>query len=463
MFFNEFDLLEGRIEYLYDTVDYFVIVENDTAHGGAPKELNYAANISRYRKYQKKILYFPMSTDRTRYNWKLQPPKNSLPDIGTYSPSMAMDIDQRNYISNALKLFKSTDIVMISDLDEIPNKLAIKTAIKNVNSKLPAVALIQDMFYYNLKQKQSTPWAGTIITTVGSITEKTPQWFRRNRWQLPNIRDAGWHLSYWNTIQNIQHKIKNFAHQEYNIPEFTDLEKIAERVKNGRDLFDRENAPEHARITFESVDRNTLPQDFLNVFSKYEPNQSFIPHFYQSVDGWFNDGDIVFYNEIVDKTKGAAHFVEIGSYKGRSSSFMAVKIANVNPQIKFDCVDTWIGSPEHQTGGDLEDPDVVNDKMFDIFKQNMEPVKDYYTAKRMTSIDASNTYADNSLDFVFIDANHTYESVKEDIVAWWPKVKLGGIISGHDYHIGAMGVIQATNELFDYVRTVSSCWWVEKV
>lgn len=463
MFFNEYDLLEGRLEYLYDTVDYFVIVENDRTHSGKTKPLNYAANIERYRKYQKKIIYCPVSTDITKYNWKLQPPKNSLPDVESYSPSMAMDIDQRNYISQALKMFKPTDYVLISDLDEIPSKQAIKTAVNSLNANVSAVALIQDMYYYNLKQKQSTPWAGTVITTNKSITERSPQWFRRNRWKLPNIRNAGWHLSYWNTIENIQNKIKNFAHQEYNTPEFTDLTKIVERVRQGRDLFDRENAPENVRITLEPVDRNTLPQDFLEVFAKFEPdNQKYIPHYYESVEGWFNPGDIAFYKEIVDQFTGPAHFVEIGSYKGKSSSFMAVEIANSGKYINFDCVDTWAGSPEHQAGGDLEDPDVVNDKMFDIFKQNMDPVKSYYRAKRMTSLEAAATYEDNSLDFVFIDADHSYEAVRADIIAWWPKVKPGGIISGHDYHMGAPGVINASNELLGYVRVTGSCWWHKK-
>ena len=70
-----------------------------------------------------------------------------------------------------------------------------------------------------------------------------------------------------------------------------------------------------------------------------------------------------------DKFTGPAHFVEVGSYKGRSTSFMAVEIANSGKQIKFDCVDTWEGSPEHQEGGDIEDLDVVNVTMFDVFKK----------------------------------------------------------------------------------------------
>ena len=65
-------------------------------------------------------------------------------------------------------------------------------------------------------------------------------------------------------------------------------------------------------------------------------------------------------------------------------------------------------------------------------------------------------------DLIFIDADHSYEAVREDIIAWWPKVKNGGIISGHDYQMGTPGVIAASNELLGYVRVTGSCWWHKK-
>lgn len=65
------------------------------------------------------------------------------------------------------------------------------------------------------------------------------------------------------------------------------------------------------------------------------------------------------------------------------------------------------------------------------------------------SLEAAKTFPDGSLDFVFIDGAHDYESVKADIQAWYPKVRQGGIVSGHDYYqgkSGGMGVIQAVDE-----------------
>jgi hypothetical protein len=61
---------------------------------------------------------------------------------------------------------------------------------------------------------------------------------------------------------------------------------------------------------------------------------------------------------------------------------------------------------------------------------------------------AASRFEDNSVDFVFIDADHEYESVKKDISAWYPKVRSGGVIAGHDFHDGGLGVQRAVREFF---------------
>jgi glycosyltransferase involved in cell wall biosynthesis len=122
---------------------------------------------------------------------------------------------------------------------------------------------------------------------------------------------------------------------------------------------------------------------------------------------------------------------------------MAVEIINSNKDIKFDCVDTWKGSIEH-TAYDV----ITEEKLYDVFLSNIEPVKQVVNPIRMTSVEASKLYEDNSLDFVFIDASHEYEDVKADILAWLPKVKIGGILAGHDYDTFE-GVNRAVDEIFN--------------
>lgn len=161
-------------------------------------------------------------------------------------------------------------------------------------------------------------------------------------------------------------------------------------------------------------------------------------HFYQNIQGWFGFQDL--YQEQVDRVQTPAHFVEIGAWQGKSTAYMAVAIAQSGKQIKFDVVDTWQGSLEHQ-----DDAIVKEQRLYDVFLNNIEPVKHIVNPQRMTSMEASKLYADHSLDFVFIDASHEYEDVLDDIRHWLPKVKPGGMLGGDDYNWP--GVNRAVKEL----------------
>ena len=109
---------------------------------------------------------------------------------------------------------------------------------------------------------------------------------------------------------------------------------------------------------------------------------------------------------------------------------------------------------------------------YKIFLSNIAPYKDKIKVIRKRSSDAAELIEDNSLDFVFIDGNHLYEYVKEDILLWAPKVKWGGIISGHDYtsdpdDVGKQwfhGVKKAVDELIPYANIVveAAVWWIKK-
>jgi len=178
-------------------------------------------------------------------------------------------------------------------------------------------------------------------------------------------------------------------------------------------------------------------------------------HFFQGIDGWFNFVSI--YNYAVDMGEDGDHFVEVGAWKGRSAAYMAVEIANSGKQIKFDVVDTWQGSEEHQT-----DQMVITDSLYNHFLENLKPVEAYYTPVRMTSLEAAAQYSDNSLDFVLLDASHTYEDVKADIQAWLPKVKSGGILAGDDYHHTWQGVVDAVTEMIPEPQIVDNVTWAYK-
>jgi hypothetical protein len=165
-------------------------------------------------------------------------------------------------------------------------------------------------------------------------------------------------------------------------------------------------------------------------------------------EDWFTFPNL--YSHVVQKYDSGSTFVEVGSWKGRSSSYMCVEIANSQKNINFFCVDTWQGSREHH----------VTEDLYWTFMQNMAPVKNFFVPWKMTSLQAAKLFDDRSIDFVFIDASHEYQDVKNDICAWFPKVKRGGILAGHDYDDNWPGVKQAVNECFKKVVVNEGCWAV---
>lgn len=164
-------------------------------------------------------------------------------------------------------------------------------------------------------------------------------------------------------------------------------------------------------------------------------------HFYQNIQGWFDFQN--HYTRMINEAADGAHFVEVGTWKGTSAAYMLVEIVNSGKNIKFDCVDTWKGSDE---AAHKNDRHIINDSLYEHFLSNLSPVEGKFTPVRLPSVEAAATYSDKSLDFVFIDAGHTYEDVKADIIAWLPKVKQGGWIGGHDY-TWCEGIRRACQEL----------------
>ena len=161
-----------------------------------------------------------------------------------------------------------------------------------------------------------------------------------------------------------------------------------------------------------------------------------IPHFWIDIQGWFDFDDI--YHDMVHKfaiENRKYKFAEVGCWKGKSTAFMAVEIANSEKDIDFYCIDTWKGSKEHITEDSkaFEPMCLTEDGIYDIFIKNMNHVLNYIKPMRMSSIEAASKFENDFFDFVFIDASHEYEDIKNDIDTWYPKVRYGGILAGHDY------------------------------
>ena len=188
-------------------------------------------------------------------------------------------------------------------------------------------------------------------------------------------------------------------------------------------------------------------------------------HFYQNTTGedWFDYQEI--YSQMISYFPDYAHFVEIGTWKGRSAAYMGVEIINSGKNIKFDCVDTWGGSEEHiDPNSYFYHPQILEDKnwLFNEFTKNILPVRHIINPIRKPSLETVYQYKDRSLDFVFIDAAHDYFNVKNDILAWYPKIKKGGFIGGHDYAGNFPGVNQAVEEIFGMLDSINGSWLYHK-
>jgi len=189
-------------------------------------------------------------------------------------------------------------------------------------------------------------------------------------------------------------------------------------------------------------------------------------HFYQNIgEDWMDFQQL--YSDMVNHFPDNSHFVEVGSWKGRSASYMAVEIYNSKKRIKFDCVDTWLGSVEHIVpNSPFFVKELIHDKdwLYYQFLNNTRPVCDIINPVRSSSLNSVNLYENRSLDFVFIDASHEYDDVKKDILSWYPKIKKGGIIAGHDFTTFE-GVKQAVHELIidkGMNYSLNNSYWVHK-
>jgi hypothetical protein len=167
---------------------------------------------------------------------------------------------------------------------------------------------------------------------------------------------------------------------------------------------------------------------------------------WKDISGWFEYPS--FYKKCFDCCEDNSTIVEVGSWFGRSTSYMGSLLKESNKNIKFYSVDTWEGSDEEPHHKIISELKSQGKTLFDEYLNNLKDcgVIDYVIPIKSTSIDAAKQFGDNSIDFLHIDASHDYDNVLADIIAWYPKVKPGGLITGDDYIWG--GVKKAVDEYF---------------
>lgn len=234
-FLNEFDLLKIRYEELKDVVDYFFVAESTMTFSGKFKP-TYLKNKNVQYENMKKII---------------------VDDMPQKANAWQRESFQRNKILEYLKDFDDEDIVIISDVDEIPDSNMV-LKIKDLLEENERVRLIHPTYYYYLNGKRCNMKCG------GAAKLKT---LRENNLNLQNLRvgsgkykcktyslKGGWHFSYLGGIESIQEKLKSFSHTEYNKEKFINKNNLESKIEAGEDILHRSS-----KVTYVEID-NSFPK-----------------------------------------------------------------------------------------------------------------------------------------------------------------------------------------------------------
>ncbi len=232
-FFNELDLLEFRLQLLDEHVAHFVIAESNFTHSGKPKPFHFEENKKRFEPWLHKIIYVPVYQSVEGLDFSRQET--------TYNPNSAawmLEYEQRNALSAATTVTDDEDLVLLSDLDEIPNPFLLKKI--NLKNGPVVLSMLFHYYFFNCQNVgKERWWNGTILCNGKQFRSTTPQQLRdkRNNWQC--IAKGGWHFSYLGGLEKIKYKIQSFAHTEFNREEFLNDEHIIKAMEEGKDIFNR--------------------------------------------------------------------------------------------------------------------------------------------------------------------------------------------------------------------------------
>ena len=260
-FFNEKELVELRIKYLDSIVDYFVVVEADITHQGKKKNWNFPNILkNNLQKFANKIQYHQLKIDLE----KIKNEESWIIDDIKGDDAWRIENFQRNYIKTACEKFSDQDILIISDVDEIPSIQKIEF-IKSCNfKKIAPVALEQHLFHIDCNFLNLESWRGSIVTTIQICKAFSPHQFRRARNRISHFADSGWSFSSFGGPNKVKEKLESIAHKEFNNEKFKNIQHIINCQKTGSDLF-------HRKVKKKKIEKNFFPKDLLELMEQ-NPN-----------------------------------------------------------------------------------------------------------------------------------------------------------------------------------------------
>ena len=248
MFYDEEMILDFRLNYLNDYVDQFVIIESSYTHSGKKRKLIF--DIKKYSKFKDKIFYKVLDEEPTGLSEIEEKDDYDKKNSKYILNALKRENFQRNYISQGLQNASSDDIVIISDVDEIPN--LEENNLKDLKNKI--ILFNQKFFYYKFNLKlQSFDWYGSKACKKANLI--SPQWLRNIKskkypfWRFDTlfsktkyqniilIKKGGWHFSNMKTPESIEKKMSTYLHhREYDLNPLG-AKKIKEIMKNKKAIY----------------------------------------------------------------------------------------------------------------------------------------------------------------------------------------------------------------------------------
>ena len=220
MYYDEDMMLDIRLNTLNKYISNFVICEADFNHNGSKRDLKF--DIDNFSRFKEKIIYLPLTKQPENLKLILEKDNYLLKNSKILDNALLRENFQRNFLSKGINDFGEDDLIIISDLDEIPN-------LKNFQYKSKITFFEQKMYYYKLNLLHNNfKWYGSRLCKKKHLI--SPQWLRNIKskrypfWRVDIlfsqtkynnigfVKDGGWHFTNVKSAEKIDYKMKNFLH-----------------------------------------------------------------------------------------------------------------------------------------------------------------------------------------------------------------------------------------------------------
>ena len=249
MYFDEEQVLDLRLNVLNDFVDYFVIVESTQNHKGIKRELLF--DQSKFQKFKNKIIYLVYDEIPKNVETISDNEDENEKDRKYIMNAVYRENSQRNFITKGLQKADENDLILVSDVDEIPKLNSLN--LSKIDNKI--LIFKQDMFYYKFNLAiPNFKWSGT--KGVKKKNLKSPQWLRnikdrkyaffridtffseKKYTNIKIISDGGWHFSNIKNAKMIEHKLKSYLHHREFDQVSLSVDEIDNLIKNKKAIYD---------------------------------------------------------------------------------------------------------------------------------------------------------------------------------------------------------------------------------